>query len=190
MKKFIPPQIKQLFAKLMKSNSSTQEVADGLAIGVFIAFLPIMGIQMYVSLLLTRLFRKNSIVAMIAAWITNPFTAVPIYLFNFWIGAFFYENSINLNEIKTLLANLTLKSLVAAGQDFLIPLWIGSLIIGIFMAFISQKLCLKYYSRIQKRFHDRFHQEEDTEHNHSKLFTQHETKQTQSKEKLGSEFFD
>ncbi|MBU0506951.1 DUF2062 domain-containing protein [bacterium] len=50
MKRFIPKRIKDLIIKVITSNNDTADVADGLAIGVFIALLPIMGIQMYLSL--------------------------------------------------------------------------------------------------------------------------------------------
>jgi len=151
MKRLIPRRIKDLILKVFHSNSSTEEVADGLAIGVFIAMLPILGIQMYVSLVLTRLFRKNTLIALAAAWITNPFTAVPIYLFNLWVGKYFYNGDVSYAEIYSIVKSLDFENILSAGKDILIPLWLGSTIVGIAMAFISQKLCLFYYKRIRHK---------------------------------------
>ncbi|MBF0105429.1 MAG: DUF2062 domain-containing protein [Deltaproteobacteria bacterium] len=149
----MPLKLRELFIRLLKSNSTTPEVADGLAIGVFIAFLPIIGIQMYVSLVLTRLFKKNSIVAIMAAWITNPFTAAPVYLFNLWVGNFIHKDSTELKEVYQMMKTLDLGDILAAGKDILIPLWIGSIIVGLVAAFISQRLCLRYYDRIKKKLY-------------------------------------
>lgn len=156
MKRFIPPKLKELIVKLLKSNSSTEEVADGLAIGVFVALLPIMGIQMYVSLLLTRLVRRNSIIAMIACWITNPLTFVPVYLFNLWVGNFLYKSPVSIAKVGRTLEAMDLRSLVHMGQDILIPLWLGSFIVGLIGALVSQRLCLAYYDRVRAFLHKTF----------------------------------
>ena len=153
----IPQKIKDLFIKLLRSNSSTAEVADGLAIGMFIAMLPIMGIQMYVALVLTRLFRKNTLVAMLAAWVTNPLTSVPIYLFNLWVGNFLYREPMSIMEVYQVFKSLNLHNVLNAGKDILIPLWIGSVIVGLVAAFIAQRLCLRYYDTIRARFYHLIH---------------------------------
>lgn len=163
MQKFIPQKIKTLFIRLLKSNSSTPEIADGLAIGVFIALLPIMGIQMYVSLILTRLFRKNSIVAILAAWITNPFTAAPVYLFNLWVGNLIYKEKVTFAEVYQTARSHDLQDILAMGKDILIPLWLGSVIVGLVLAFISQRLCLRYYDGIKTRFHHLTHHDKTTD---------------------------
>ena len=152
MKRFIPRKILELFLTLLKSNSTKTEVADGLAIGVFIALLPIMGLQMYISLALTRLFKKNTLVALLAAWITNPLTAVPIYLFNIWVGNFLYKDPVSIRKLERIVASLDSHNILAAGKDILIPLWIGSVIVGVASAFISQKLCMVYYDKIKTHF--------------------------------------
>jgi uncharacterized protein len=157
MKRLVPRKIKDLFAKLIKSNSSATELADGLAIGVFVAFLPIMGIQMYVSLILTRLFRKNSLIAMVIVWITNPFTAVPIYLFNIWVGNYLYKDPVSIAELYNTIQNIDLHNILSTGKDILIPLWIGSTIVGIVAAFASQKLCLLYYDRLKLKILNRWY---------------------------------
>jgi uncharacterized protein len=159
MKRFIPKRIKNLIIKVITSNNETDDVADGLAIGVFVAILPIMGIQMYLSFVLTSLFRKNTWVALIAAWITNPFTAVPIYWFNLWVGNFFYKKPVSIAELKSVVLSLDFHNILSAGKDILIPLWLGSVIVGILFAFISQQLCYRYYDHVKAFFHDLLYQE-------------------------------
>ena len=160
MKRLIPQKVKKLFIRLIKSHSSTPEVADGLAIGVFIAFLPIMGIQMLVAFGLTELLRKNVIAAMLAVWITNPLTAVPIYLFNLWVGNWFYNKPISFSELYVVMKSLDLHHILNAGKDILIPLWLGSVVVALILAFVSQRLCLRYYDRIKVKFHHLTHHHE------------------------------
>lgn len=152
MKKLVPQNVKDLFKKLIESHSSTKDVADGLGIGLFVAFLPIVGIQMYVSLLLTRFFKKNSIVAILAAWITNPLTVVPIYLFNLWVGNFIYPNSVSWEYLRDVIEEMNWRSMLMAGTDIVVPLWIGSVIVGTVIGFAGQRLCLRYYDRVRERF--------------------------------------
>lgn len=154
----IPHKIKHLFFKVLKSNSSTVDVADGLAIGVFVAFQPIMGSQMTVALFLTWLFRKNSWVAVLAAWITNPLTFVPIYLFNYWAGLFFYPEGARFEEVRrTFSESLSTQTVMAMGKDILVPLIVGSAAVGILAAFVSRALCLRYYDRFKDKFKHKLH---------------------------------
>lgn len=160
MKRLIPEKVKKLFVNLIKSHSSTPEVADGLAVGIFVAFLPIMGIQMLVAFGLSELLRKNVIAAMLAVWITNPFTAVPIYLFNLWVGNWFYNEPISLSELYIVMKSLDLNHILNAGKDILIPLWLGSVVVGLILSFVSQRLCLRYYDRMKVKFHHLIHPHE------------------------------
>lgn len=173
MKRFIPQKVKDLFSKIIHSNSTVREVSDGLAIGVFIAFLPIMGIQMYVSLVVTRLTKSNSIAAMLACWITNPLTFIPIYLFNLLVGNLVYPKPFEMSRFEHVLFQLQtisgqiswmhpreawasilrlIEVVADAGVDFIIPLVLGSLIVATFFGFVSHRLMLAYYPAIQKRF--------------------------------------
>ena len=58
----------------------SQAVAGGLALGLFIAFTPTIPFQMFLCALGALFFRVNLPIALAACWITNPVTAVPIYL--------------------------------------------------------------------------------------------------------------
>lgn len=159
MQRFIPARFKRLFLKILKSHDTPAEVADGLALGVFIAFLPIMGIQMYAAFAVAELFRKNVLAAILAVWVTNPLTAVPIYLFNLWVGKFIYNKPVSFSELFLDIRMLEITELLKTGKDLLIPLLIGSMIVGIIAAFVSQWLCLKYYQTLREKFHHLFHHE-------------------------------
>ena len=60
-----------------------RSVAFGLALGLFVGFMPILG-QMFVAAALAIVVRVN---LPIAVWITNPITMGPIYYFSYQVGA-------------------------------------------------------------------------------------------------------
>ena len=115
MKKILQ-RIRFLFYQVLKSPSSKTEVAAGFAVGVFVAFLPIMGVHMAVAFFLTTLFKKNHLAALLAVWIVNPITFVPIYLFNYWVGLFFYPKGAGYYEIKMVFENFTWESFLTLGS--------------------------------------------------------------------------
>jgi hypothetical protein len=73
----------RLILPFISSHAPVGEVSWGAAIGMFIALLPIVGIQMYVAATLWLIcrylfrFRFNLPIAMALVWITNPVTVLP-----------------------------------------------------------------------------------------------------------------
>lgn len=61
-------------------------LAGGLAVGVFIALTPTIGIQMVLATIAAYLLRVNIPIAIAACWITNPATAPLIYPLQFQLG--------------------------------------------------------------------------------------------------------
>lgn len=54
--------------------------------GSILALLPLMGIQLFLSVLVCALVRANLPVTAAIQFITNPFTAIPVYGFTYWVG--------------------------------------------------------------------------------------------------------
>jgi len=78
-------QLRQGMVRLLRSPGAPNEIAGGLALGIFVAFLPIMGIQMGVAIVcaeairLTTGLKLSRIAAAAGVWLTNPLTAAPVY---------------------------------------------------------------------------------------------------------------
>ncbi len=66
----------------------THSLAGGLSLGLFIAFTPTIPFQMILACLGALYFRVNLPIALLACWVTNPITAVPIYMTAWRIGGF------------------------------------------------------------------------------------------------------
>ena len=63
-----------------------RSVAGGLALGVFVAFIPL-PIQMLLAAALSLLLRVNLPLAVAAVWITNPLTMPPIFFICYKVGS-------------------------------------------------------------------------------------------------------
>ena len=61
--------------------------ARGLAAGLFCGCFPIFGLQTLVGIALASVVRGNHLLAAAGTWISNPFTYLPLYWFNYQIGA-------------------------------------------------------------------------------------------------------
>lgn len=66
--------------RIIHIDDSPHRIALGVSLGMFTAFLPLMGLHTIIALLLTFITRANKAVSVLCSWISNPFTIIPIYL--------------------------------------------------------------------------------------------------------------
>ena len=100
-------------------------VARGLAIGLFVAMVPVPG-QTLLAACVAFLWRANLPVAIAGAWLTNPLTIVPIFYVNMLVG-------------REALAIITAHEHLGAVNHPLLwqPLVLGSLLVGAILALCS-----------------------------------------------------
>ena len=128
---------------IIKLRSSPRAIAGGLGLGTFIAFTPTIGVQLILAIVVATLFNLNRPAAMIPVWITNPITVAPIYTFNYWLGCRIWDGP-PLSEVTGLFIEIgktmarlefwdiqkQILAVLHMGKDVLIPLLLGSLVIG------------------------------------------------------------
>jgi uncharacterized protein (DUF2062 family) len=66
---------------------SRKTVAGGLGLGMAVAMLPPIPVQMIIAAVLATCFRRNVPIACAACWVSNPFTWVPLLYIQGKIGA-------------------------------------------------------------------------------------------------------
>jgi len=81
------------FAHLIKARPylwsyHRDKVVPAILLGSIVAFLPIVGIQLFVALALAIILKANLPILAALQFISNPFTLVPIYLANYHVGNF------------------------------------------------------------------------------------------------------
>ena len=128
---------------IIRLRSTPRAIAGGLGLGTFIAFTPTMGVQLILAVILATFFSLNRPAAIIPVWITNPVTVAPIYTFNYWLGCRIWDGP-PLSEVSELFLSIgrtmahlefwdmdkQVLAILQIGKEILIPLLLGSLIIG------------------------------------------------------------
>ena len=118
-----------------------------------------MGVQLLLAVVVATFLNLNRPAAMIPVWITNPITVAPIYTFNYWLGCRIWDGP-PLSEVTGLFLDIgkTMASLniwniqeqilavLHMGKDVLIPLLLGSLVIGAITGGIVYVFSLKLLS--------------------------------------------
>ena len=137
---------KKILSFLLKQNGSPFFNAKGVAIGVFCGCFPFFGFQTLLGLLLARILKGNLFLAAIGTWISNPFTYLPLYFFNYKVGSFLLKNYPDVIFDK----NLMINDLWEQGSVFSLRLILGSALVGFLFASISGIIVFFLYKKIKK----------------------------------------
>lgn len=73
---------------LLQVEDTPHRAALAFAIGVWIAFFPLLGIHTALALGIAFVFRLNRAAIMLGAWISNPWTVAPLYMAGTVLGCF------------------------------------------------------------------------------------------------------
>lgn len=131
--------------RLVRMQGSPQALARGIACGVFAGLFPFFGSQTLLALGLAIIFRGNKILAAVGPWISNPFTSVPIYAFNFHVGTWLLNDR---NSLDLSLASW--QDIKELGLEIIWPLFVGCVAVGLICAIVSYFLGLWLIRRIRK----------------------------------------
>jgi len=160
----IKGQFLDIWNRLLSLNDSPHDIALGLALGIYVGFLPLMGIQMGVVLVVALPFRRaNKVSAVAGVWISNPLTVIPLYALIYWVGTFFYKKeevlsySIFKEKITDILELSGFIEKTAAflglGADIFIPMCVGGSVVGIIAGlityFITKRFIVYYRENIK-----------------------------------------
>ena len=119
----------------------SREMVTALFLGLIVAFLPLVGIQMLIVFFLALWFRANLPVIVALQWVSNPFTMGPIYFADYQIGLAMMELFSIAPEPNPLLqpdydrAHFELRDLGALLDTFP-PMMLGGLALGSFIGLV------------------------------------------------------
>ena len=139
--------------RILHVTDTPHKIAMGVAIGLFIAWTPALGIHMILVLALCALFRANKLAGLASTWVCNPFTFGVVYIPSYFVGRAvvdFWRGSPGLNRVEV---EQLLQKMGSVGSIFTnfhrmafwremfdvlvkigVELWIGCLIIGLIVA--------------------------------------------------------
>ena len=133
------PRLSQTGRILLHVEDSPSRVAAAFALGVFIAFFPILGIHSGLAILLALLLRLNKVAVLAGAWTNNPWTIAPMFTAGTLVGCFLLGTSPgSLREIDWALHGRAFyESLLAGFRPLLLPFIVGNLAVGVAAAAVS-----------------------------------------------------
>ncbi|MDT8440971.1 MAG: DUF2062 domain-containing protein [Desulfuromonadales bacterium] len=131
-------QAKLMLVRFVRLRGLPDEIAKGIALGIFVGMTPTFGIQMGIALLLAYLFRQNRLAAVLGVWVTNPLTAPVIYAVEYELGRLL----LGLPRAG-LPKELSFQAYAELGWNVLAPLWVGGTITGIILGSLAYFVTLR-----------------------------------------------
>jgi len=138
---------KKILSLFRQQKGSPYFNAKGLAVGVFSGCFPFFGFQTLIGVFLAKLTKGNVYLAAIGTWISNPFTYVPLYYFNYRVGSIFINTSSN----EIIEKSLVIDDLWKQGRIFSLKLLLGSSCVGFLSALICGSIVFFIYKIKLKR---------------------------------------
>lgn len=164
----------KLLIPLRRSPHSPEYAARGVAVGMFWALTPLVGIQMYLCFMTWLLIKPvkglhfSLVISCAWTWVTNVFTMLPIYYVFYATGQIILGRWDNITGYATFLtswdqafadgaglwqASIDLLGLLA--REIGISMALGCLPFAIFGAWISYNLSLKYIRRRRRKVREK-----------------------------------
>ena len=141
--------IKELISKLIKLNSTPGGIALGVSIGVFIAITPLYGFHTLMVIIAAFLVPGvNKIAILLGTNVSLPPTLPFITWGGYEIGRFILRKNYPPLDYAYF-SHITFQ----AAKDLYYPLFIGSLILGVFTAVIFYFIALIITKRIYRKRH-------------------------------------
>ncbi|WP_255145859.1 DUF2062 domain-containing protein [Synechococcus sp. ATX 2A4] len=139
--------LRRLLLWLWRQEGSHGQRARGLAAGVFCGCFPFFGLQTLLGIGLASLVRGNHLLAAAGTWISNPFTYVPLYWFNYQLGSWLLGPGQGWPSAQT----LQQQGLWEMGWSFTSRILLGSTISGVVCAPVLGRAYWQWLEREQER---------------------------------------
>jgi uncharacterized protein len=124
---------------LLHVEDSPSRVALAFALGVFIAFSPLLGIHTGLAIAIASAFRLNKTAILVGAWTNNPWTIAPMYSAGTLLGCFVLGVSpTSLGEIDWSLSGRAFYASLGSGlRPLVLPFVVGNLALGAAAGLVS-----------------------------------------------------
>ncbi|UCZ56464.1 DUF2062 domain-containing protein [Desulfurispirillum indicum] len=135
------------YQRIIHLDAPPKKIAISFAIGVYIAFIPLLGVQTALSIALSWLLRLNVVAVVSGSLFTNPVTFVPLLWISFHAGMLVYPYGENQEFEWT---SLGMDNVLEVMKPYLIQLLIGLGVVGLCCAAASYFLTLFLIKRYRE----------------------------------------
>ena len=147
--------LKYYFLLMVRKEDPPERIAHGLAMGIFIGFLPIIPLQTLTIIVLCTFFKTNKLAGIIGTNIfTNPFNAIATFYGVHFLGRIFILHDFTYETFKNLFTQISVQNIAEFGKELLTlftMVTIGGVIMGIISYPIIYFLSYKYIVRKRKK---------------------------------------
>jgi len=126
------------------------QIAWGGAIGIFVALTPTMGFQTVIAVFLATLFRANRIIAGVLVWVTNVFTAIPIYAVVLAVGRLFLHGRAEYVPVRAVKWT-EWRSVWEFFKTHFEALWVGSIVLGTAAGAVTYVILFRFTRYVRRR---------------------------------------
>lgn len=151
-------QLRYYYLRFIRLKGEPNELAFGMALGVFAGMMPIMPFQIALAVTLAMLLKGSKITAAIGTWISNPLNWYFIYLYDYKLGAWI----LGVPERKALFSSIiqAIKSghgplvivskILEAGGSFAAAFLLGGLILGLILVPPTYFFFLRFFRYVKQ----------------------------------------
>lgn len=137
-----------LYLKFVRLRGHPEELARGLAAGVFAGMFPLFGLQTIIGVAIALRIKGNPLMAAGGTWISNPLTYLPIYAFNYRLGSWILGR-----PVVNLFTDVeSMKTLIDTSADVGVALMLGSFVMGAIFGTVSYFAGLPLIRRARQRY--------------------------------------
>ncbi len=124
---------------VLQVEGSPTRVALSFALGIFIAFFPLLGIHTGLALALAVTLRLNKVAILTGAWVNNPWTLAPMYTAGTLLGcALLRVSPASVGDVDwSLHGRAFYESLIEGFRPLLLPFVVGNLVSGVLAAVLT-----------------------------------------------------
>jgi len=140
---------KEKWRALLGIDDTPRMVAFSFALGIFIGFSPFLGLHTVMCIASAVIFRLNKPAIFAGTYIANPFTLIPIYIFNTWVGLKMFGRDGRFPDIDV--GHTTMGGFYKSLGDLLWPFAAGCTVVGLFVGAAGYFLLLYYYENKKPR---------------------------------------
>jgi len=160
VKKIIKQMETFIVRRILHIDDTPHRLALGLALGIFVAWTPTIGVQMVLVVILATMCRANKLVGIPMVWISNPFTLPLVYYPNYLLGRYLLglfdaqtTTNYSFRQLENLLTKFNDMSFYEIAfwdklgrllLDIGLDLWLGSIIVGLFLGIIVYIVSYKF----------------------------------------------
>ena len=140
--------IKKIKNKLLNIEANPKSISKGYALGIFLGTTPFIGMKVFISLIITSIFKWNKISSVIGVYHFNTLTAPFFYTLSFLVGKTILGIQLNINFYENMSISKIFHLLTDNLQVFS-ALLVGGIVLGAPIAIFAYYASLSLINKKQ-----------------------------------------